>query len=1368
MYRLPRFDAALPVRAPRPSAPVRAVRPLAICFAVGLLALLGAGSAWAQTLVPLTGVQRITAGDAHTCAVTGDGRLLCWGFNARGQLGDGSTTDRRFAVPVAGDLQNVSALDAGRFHTCAEAGNGGLHCWGANGSGQLGDGSTENRLTPEPSNTPDLTAAGREVLGIAAGGQHTCVLSRRSPGEATSIACSGSNNEGQIGNGLVQSESITRRVEGVGLRGASAIAVGSNHSCLLQPDGEVRCWGLNSSGQLGEGSTARAATSVRVVGLPAGGATTIAAGETHTCALSRAGQVYCWGANSFEQLGVPRSVRTQSNQALSVPGLPASEVTSIAAGPDGTCALTDTQGVWCWGRTGLTTTFEPSRVTHLDAFEVTGIALGVDHRCALVRGGAVYCWGNNVVGQVGNGSSEIVFRDPVPVMVEGQPQAIAFGAAPSGLRVGGTATLSASGGGSGNPVVFSSQTPAVCTVSGSTVTGVGAGTCTVAANQAAGGIFGAAPEVTQSFDVALNAQTITFANPGAQVFGTTRTLTATASSGLAVSFSSVTSSVCAISSGGALSFVSAGTCTITAEQAGNSSFAAAAPVTRSFNVTAVVPGAPGIGTATAGDAQATVTFTAPSFAGGAMISGYTVTSNPGGVTATGSGSPITVTGLANGTAYTFTVTASNSAGTSAASAPSNPVTPQPAFALPALRADRALIAGSEAIEIDVLANDRIDAVLRSALVLSIARQPTAGTASIVTPPGGTPRVRYAPSAAAARDALVYRVCFGGLTPCVEATLTIEPRPLAVAGLQWSTTSERGFRDQPLTGLPALPGARFIAHGLVAPFETSVLTALPGDASAPWGAGAIATVVRPLAGGSAGRGWRVLVDARSTDAGDIDLYLGVDANGNGRADGSELACTSASKGGSERCDLALDVAANAAAAYWIVVHAASGGQAATIAAFETPLDVPVSQRRLMATGPGTLAANAAFDVRFGWDDGSFLPGQSRGGWLEIRADDSRSIGWLPLRIDRSAGDPSAFALASGVDHAIALLPGQAHERLYIDVPPGTARLEVTTRSAQAVDLFLARVPAIAPSAATPVIAPAPARSSASHSGRTVGGDERIVIDTPAAGRWYVTPANSPLESNAAVTVRATLTGTAPTLQPGGFFNPQRSGSGVFVYPAGDQWFALWFTYRQDGTPTWYTLQAAAPGAHGVWRAPIFRSSWDGARNRLTPVGEATVTPTARDSFAFSYTLDGETGSEAFVTFGGGCPIVDGAPLNISGHWFDPRTAGSGYTVQGFPAYEFNLVFGYDGQGVPRFLVAERPGTGAATSTLPLEQLRGACPLCARSGNPARMTVGTLQRTIEGGTLRRFTVDARYVDGVPGRWVANDAVIPLGQLRGCALN
>jgi hypothetical protein len=263
-------------------------------------------------------------------------------------------------------------------------------------------------------------------------------------------------------------------------------------------------------------------------------------------------------------------------------------------------------------------------------------------------------------------------------VVPGAPRTVAATAGNTQATV--TFTAPSSNGGAAVTQYTVTANPGGATATGGsspiTVTGLTNGTSykfTVTATNPAG--TGADSSASSAVTPKGN-QTITFANPGAQNFGTTPTLTATASSGSTPTFTSSTASVCRITSAGVLTFVTVGTCTINADTAENSSFLAAPRVSQSFPVTAVVPGAPTIGTATASNALASVTFTAPSFNGGATITRYTATATPGGATATGASSPITVTGLTNGTSYTFTLTAANSAGTGAPSGASNAVTPK--------------------------------------------------------------------------------------------------------------------------------------------------------------------------------------------------------------------------------------------------------------------------------------------------------------------------------------------------------------------------------------------------------------------------------------------------------------------------------------------------------------------------------------------------------------------------------------------------------------------------------------------------------------------------------------------------------------------
>ncbi len=310
------------------------------------------------------------------------------------------------APPASANLlQDVASVSAGGFHNCALKAGGGVVCWGDNVVGQLGDGTTANRTTPI-----DVAGLDAAVLAVAAGGSHTCALSG-----AGGVVCWGSNLYGQLGaesteSCFVMQACSIRPLAVAGLEGVTAVATGGSHTCALTGAGGVTCWGANFFGQLGDGTTMNSTAPVDVAGL-ASGVAAIAAGRQHTCALTTAGGVTCWGRNTFGQLGSETTELCFGGQAcssrpLAVPGL--EDVTAAAAGGSHTCALTGTAGVTCWGNNTMgqlgdgTTTSSTGPVDAAGlASGVSAVAVGAGHSCALITAGGVRCWGSNEGGQLG-------------------------------------------------------------------------------------------------------------------------------------------------------------------------------------------------------------------------------------------------------------------------------------------------------------------------------------------------------------------------------------------------------------------------------------------------------------------------------------------------------------------------------------------------------------------------------------------------------------------------------------------------------------------------------------------------------------------------------------------------------------------------------------------------------------------------------------------------------------------------------------------------------------------------------------------------------------------------------------------------------
>lgn len=394
------------------------------------------------------GVIAITAGSTHTCAVTNSGGVKCWGHNNHGQLGDGTTLDSTTPVDVSGLASDVTAIDAGNQYTCALMSNGGAKCWGLNYNGLLGDGTSADRHTPV--DVSGLTSGVIAIRGSGAGGGHTCALTdgggvkcwgwnaygqlgdgttvnRYTPVQVSGLTsgardvalgtwstcavidggvkCWGENEYGQLGDGTTTNRSTPVDVSGL-TGGVTALAAGFGYACALTDEGGVKCWGANSAGALGDGTTTNWLTPVEVSGL-AGNAIAITAKSHHTCALIAGGDIQCWGDNSAGQLGnglsINHTMPTDVNELTS-------NVTNVALGYHHVCALVN-HGVECWGDNGFGQLGAGTTITHTP-IDVSGLMNGVTalsagslHTCALTDSGGVKCWGDNRSGQLGDGST---------------------------------------------------------------------------------------------------------------------------------------------------------------------------------------------------------------------------------------------------------------------------------------------------------------------------------------------------------------------------------------------------------------------------------------------------------------------------------------------------------------------------------------------------------------------------------------------------------------------------------------------------------------------------------------------------------------------------------------------------------------------------------------------------------------------------------------------------------------------------------------------------------------------------------------------------------------------------------------------------
>ena len=485
----------------------------------------------------------------------------------------------------------------------------------------------------------------------------------------------------------------------------------------------------------------------------------------------------------------------------------------------------------------------------------------------------------------------------------------------------------------------------------------------------------------------------------------------------------------------------------------------------------------------------------------------------------------------------------------------------------------------------------------------------------------------------------------------------------------------------------------------------------------------------------------VAEVNNVDIQSTTMYVGIDSDADGLPSPAETLCWTATAIGPAapvaRCIIDLRAAnlrstleGRDKANVWVVIGGQPSPKGGYRAAFASTflkrhgVDIDATQGAdTTVTGPGQVPARASFPMRLTWG------GTAKAGRKSAPLNE-RFYG--AILIDSVPGAPGPFLpyaltyLGGGDDQHEALslngmsfnsgVSGSFHY-VHVDVPPGVDALTVDSSYTSAdpaatmrVDLVRADFPDFSSSAQ---IAPAPTTGSAVSWTLTPSASSKSVSVPAESGRWYLlAQTDGPEIFTLTPTFKYNEVATRG-ITPGAYYNPQRSGHGIFLSQTNDQQLVNWYTYLEDGTPTWYSAQGKSPVPAGaVWTAPLHRVNWSGAAaNSSTEVGNVTLTRINDSDFIFSWHLDGQSGSERFTRLGtGSCPDFNGVAKNFSGAWYAPVQSGYGLDVLAMPDQFFTTIYFYDALGIARWGVGStQPST--ADNTIGLTQSSGFCPLCA---------------------------------------------------------
>ena len=355
-------------------------------------------SAWVEDTLPKEmttfsqPVIQIKAGRWHTCALLEDGGVECMGGNRYGELGaETRAPTHNVGVKVPFGEMKVKEIKLGHGFGCALGGGGEVRCWGGNTVGQLGDGTYDYHYEPAP---PGRTAP-RSASAFGVGAEHACMNTDRG------LQCWGNNFDGRVGVNSDMNEPLPKD-SAYKAQHVYAMALGHGHTCVWGSVDGLQCWGSDTSGQLGSGKTPFLHKKIPLELPKDVTRIDISDAGNHACALTKEGEVLCWGANFNGQLGDGTTERRTKPVAVKDLG---GKAIDVAAGFRRSCAVLEGGRVKCWGLwplgNGTTGSSLLPTTVNLGPVGVVSVHAGLFHACVMTKDNAVYCWGHNYRGQVG-------------------------------------------------------------------------------------------------------------------------------------------------------------------------------------------------------------------------------------------------------------------------------------------------------------------------------------------------------------------------------------------------------------------------------------------------------------------------------------------------------------------------------------------------------------------------------------------------------------------------------------------------------------------------------------------------------------------------------------------------------------------------------------------------------------------------------------------------------------------------------------------------------------------------------------------------------------------------------------------------------